>query len=110
MSKEERTKDVSCAYSCCLIGAPLPSETGPVLVTVNHTLPSVLCCIWPQPKSLESKIIMPFVQNLDLLLHLVCILKKNPTINCHSNANHCNNRYHYKADLILFFFCMCLIC
>lgn len=50
----------------CLRLLPDPGASFIVnLCFSQNTCPSVLCCIWPQPMSLESKRIMPFVQNLD---------------------------------------------
>lgn len=68
MSKEERTKDVLCAQSWQLLpdlGNSFILNWFCFYTKVNYTLPECACCIWPQPMSLESKIIMPFVQNLD---------------------------------------------
>lgn len=82
--KEKRMSHVLRANNCCLIWAPLSSLIGFVfffLTEVNCNLPECTWCIWPQPMSLESKRIMPFVQNLDPLLHLnrgskdVCVWK-----------------------------------
>ncbi len=70
--KDRRTKDV------CALSKQLLPDMGTSFIfawilfftEVNYNMPECACYIWPQPKSLESKRIMPFVQNLDLLLHL----------------------------------------
>ena len=66
---------------------------------MSYSLPECACSIWPQPMSLESKRVMPFVQNLDPILHLdlcskdVCIWKE---------SNHYTN-YKLKKSVACFF-------
>lgn len=68
MSEEERTKDVLCS-ELTLPGTNFHLQLDLFFTEVNYSLPKCACYIWPQPMSLESKRIMPFVQNLDPLLH-----------------------------------------